>query len=317
MWLPIAIVVLFIVLIVFAWLFFSRSFRRPATKDILDEDVLITTDLFTYTPVLKPALDWYRKQPWEDIELTAGDGSALHALWLPVRNAKTCMVMFHGYGGLPQDLCVFARWASKQSYHVLLVHQRAHGASGGEYCSLGLLEAEDACLWAEKAAELSGGCRIVLYGCGMGGYTVLHALSCGLPSAVAGVISEGAYSDPRDMIRHVMRYEMRMRVFPMLQLICLFGRILWKEAPGGSDLKDELGDDLDIPVLFIHGKKDIRVPFSLTEEMNKVCAAPKALYLSENAGHGACSLADGTAFFAEVSKFMKSLPAPVNPRKSL
>ena len=194
------------------------------------------------------------------------------------------MILMHGYGALPQNLCVIARWAGKQGWSLLLPYERAHGKSGGDYSTLGLLEASDCRLWAEKAAELSGGAKLILLGSGMGGFAVLHALSEPLPPSVCAVVADGAYASPREMLRRVMKEEMRMRVFPLLQIVCLIARISWKTGLGSVDLREALKNNTNTPVLFIHGKKDMRVPFAWTEEMHKACASKKALFLSETQG---------------------------------
>lgn len=306
------VIVLVLLMFLFAWFFFRKAFHRPPTKDLTDEETRLTSEWFTYTPVLEPALDWYQKQPWEDVELTAADGCPLRALWLPRKGAKACLLLMHGYGALPQSMCVTARWAAKQGWSLLLPYARAHGKSGGEYCTLGLLEAEDCRLWAERARELSGGAGLILLGSGMGAFTALHALSKALPSSVCAVVSDGAYACPREMLRRVMKEELRMRVFPLLQLVCLYAHLLWKTGPGSVDLRDSLKENSRIPVLFIHGKKDMRVPFAWTEELHKACAAPKALWLSENAGHGAASLADSDAYFKQLRQFASPLISRVN-----
>ncbi len=308
MLLLIIVVFLILLMFLFAWFFFRRAFHRPPAKDLTQKEALITSQWFSYTPVLEPALEWFQKQPWEETSISAADGCNLSALWLPKKQAKACLILMHGYGSLPQNLSVIARWAARQGWSLLLPYERSHGKSGGEYATLGLLEAEDVRLWAEKAAELAGeNARLILLGSGMGGFSVLHAISKALPRPVCAVVSDGAYASPREMVRRVMKEEMRMRVFPLLQIVCMFARFIWKQGPGSVDLRNELKENTAVPVLFIHGKKDMRVPFAWTEEMHKACASKKALFLSENAGQGASCLADGDAYFKELQRFVSPL----------
>ena len=305
MWLYIAVAVLVVLLFLVAWFFFGKLFRRPKTRDLSDEEALVTSEFFSYAAVLKPALEWFRKQPFEELALEAGDGTRLRGLWLPKKGSRVCLLLLHDYGALPQELCLAARWAARQGWSVLLPYERAHGESGGEYCSLGLLEAEDRVLWAGKAAALAPESRLLLYGSGMGGFSVLYALSRGLPETVAAVIAEGSYDSPRGILKTVMREQMRMRTFPMLQILCLYGRLLWRRSPGRADLRLSLKEETKVPILFIHGKKDLRVPFRMTEELAKECAGRKEVYLCEEAGHGACALAEGDTYFKKLQGFLK------------
>ena len=304
MWLYIAVFLLFVLLFVFAWLFFRKAFLRPQTKDILDESVLMTSELFSYAALLRPALEWFQKQSWDELQLTAQDGAVLKALWLPGREGRVCLLLLHGYGGLPQDLSYVARWAAKKGWSVLLPYQRAHGPSGGKYCTMGLREAEDCCLWAEEAKRRLPGGKLLLYGSGMGAFSALYSISKGLKD-VSAVISDGAFDSSRGIMKTVLRDQMRMRVFPLLQILCLYGQLLWKRSPRSGSLTETLKRNTEIPVLFTHGKQDIRVPYTMSEAASEACAAEHALFLSEKAGHGAVPLAEDSAFFAKVQEFLK------------
>ena len=306
------VIFLFLLMFLFAWVFYRKAFHRPPTKDLTEQETLMTSEWFSYTPVLEPALDWFKKQPWEEIGIQGADGCRLQGLWLPGKGGKACLLLMHGYGALPQNLCVVARWAFRQGWSLLLPYERSHGNSGGNCCTLGLLEAEDCRRWAEKAGELSSGARLILFGSGMGGFTVLHAAVKALPPSVCAVVADGAYASPREMLRRVMKEEMRMRVFPLLQIVSLYARLSWKTGLGSVDLREALKNNKEIPMLFIHGKKDMRVPFAWTEEMHKACASKKALFLSENAGHGASCLADGEAYFKQLKQFVGPLISGAN-----
>ena len=129
------VIFLFLLMFLFAWVFFRKAFHRPPTKDLTDKEALITSEWFSYTPLVEPALDWFQEQAWETIDTTGAGSCPLKALWLPKKNAKACLVLLHGYGALPQNMSVVARWAAKQGYSLLIPYERAHGASGGEYCT--------------------------------------------------------------------------------------------------------------------------------------------------------------------------------------
>lgn len=305
MLLPIVVIILFLLLILISVFFFRKAFRRPHSADLLNRGELMSSELFSYASVLDPALDWFREQKWEEASLETADGCNLKGLWLS-GSGRTCMLLFHGYGGLPQNMCVIARQAVKRGWSVLLPYSRAHGESGGEYCSLGLLEAEDCRRWAEYASEKTDG-RLVLYGAGMNGFAVLCAAGKTLPAEIAALISEGAYDNPKKILRRVIHDQLRMRTFPLLQLMLLCGRIVWKQSPGSVDLRGILQKHAELPILFIHGKKDRQVPFAMTEELYKAYEGKKAIYLAENAGHAAACLSDSEKFFGELWKFLSPI----------
>ena len=306
MLLPIAVIFLILLLILFAVFFFRKAFRRPHSADLLNRGELMNSELFSYAAVLEPALDWFREQRWEEVSLTAGGGCLLKALWLP-GTGRNCLLLFHGYGALPQNMCVIARQAAKRGWSLLLPYSRAHGESGGEYCSPGLLEAEDCRLWAEYAAGNTGGGKLVLYGSGINAFAVLCTAGMEMPASTAALISEGTFDSPKKILRYVLRDQLRMRTFPLLQLLLLFGHITWKKSPGSVDLQGILKQHTDLPILFIHGKKDRQVPCAMTEALYKAYAGKKALFLSENAGHAAACLSESEKFFSEFWRFLSPI----------
>ena len=303
MLLPIVVAVLVLLLILSAVFFVHKAFRHPHSEDLLNRAELMSSELFSYAGVLEPALDWFRAQHWEEVSLDAHDGCRLKGLWLS-GSGKNCLVLFHGYGGLPQSMSVIARQAAKRGWSLLLPYSRAHGESGGEYCSLGMLEAEDCCRWAQLAADRVRGGKLILYGTGINGFAVLCSAGKTLPAETAALVSEGAYSSPKKILRHVLRDQLRMRTFPLLQLLLLFGRIVWKQSAGVVDLPGILQKHTELPILFIHGKKDRQVPCAMTEELHKSYGGKKSLYLAENAGHGAVCLSESEKFFGELWKFL-------------
>ena len=307
MWLPIAVIVLFLIVILLSWLAFQAVSKRPKSKDLSNEETLMTSELFGYASVLRPALNWFASRKWETVSITAADGVELKGLWLPCKNASGSILLLHDYGGAPRDMAPVARWAEKRKLSILAVHERAHGESGGVYSSLGLLEADDAVLWAGKLQELSGETQpIVLYGSGMGGAAVLQLADRELPASVVAGVSEGGYPSVKEMIRHVMKFEFRMRVFPMLQFMGLFGQMFWHRSAGKLDARESL-KSAKLPLLFAHGSEDRKVPPDMIKEAYEACAGPKKQALCETAGHGACALAQPELYFGELDAFLLPL----------
>ena len=307
MWLPIAVAVLFLIVILLSWLAFQGVMKRPKSKDLSDEEVPLTSELFGYAAVLRPALNWFASRKWESATVTAADGAVLRGLWLPCKNAGGSILLLHDYGGAPRDLAPVARWAEKRKLSILAVFERAHGESGGEYTSLGLLEADDAVLWLHKMQELNGeDIPIVLYGSGMGGAAVMQLADRELPDCVVAGVTEGGYPSVKEMIRHVMKHEFHMRVFPMLQFMGLFGQLIWHRTAGKLDAKESL-KSAKLPLLFAHGEADRKIPPEMSKDAHDACASAKKLVSCENAGHGACPLAEPELYFGELDAFLLPL----------
>lgn len=79
---------------------------------------------------------------------------------------------------------------------------RAHGESGGNISTLGVLERYDCCDWANwVASEFGEQVPIYLMGISMGGAIALMSSDLGLPKSVCGIIDDAGFTSPLEMIR--------------------------------------------------------------------------------------------------------------------
>lgn len=308
MWLPIAIIVLAVLLLLMSWAAFRMVMKRPKSPDLSAEEDLMTSEFFAYAAVLKPSVDWFKSRKWQSVEIAAADGVSLKGIWLPVKKAEGAILLLHGYGASPMHMAPVARWAEKRKLSVLAVSQRAHGESGGTYTSLGLLEASDTHMWLEKLRELCGeSCPLILYGSGMGGAAVLYSLGESLPDNVIAAVSESGYPCAKALMKHIIKHEYHMRAFPTLQLLCLFGRMNWHGRAAGSDACENLKTS-KLPLLLSYGKADTRIQPEMTKAAYEASPAPqKKLVECEKAGHGACTLSEPEKYFGELDAFLLPL----------
>lgn len=307
MWLTAIIAVLILATGFMAWSLFRRAFRRPAAVDPEDEAALQISRWFAYGPILKPGIKWLREQPWQTETVTGEDGAELRGSWLPGKGEKPILLLMHDYGSCPWlDFCLTARWAIRQGWGVLLPAERAHGESGGQYSTLGLLEGGDCLRWTEKLMTLAGPeRRLVLGGVGLGAAAILSALDRGLPDTVGALLLDSVYSSPKAQIKYMLRRRLHMRTFPILQFMCLYARICWGKAPGSLDGTAALARNERIPVFFAHGREDSMTPLDAAERAHEACKAPKQLYIGENAGHGGCAYSEAERYFTTLETFLQ------------
>ena len=146
-WLLLAIAVLLVFTALLAWGLFRRALYRPAVVDPEDEAALRASRWFAYGPLLGPGVKWLKERPWKEERLTAEDGAELLAYRYEGAGNKPVLLLLHDYGSTPWiDFCLTARWAIRQGWSVVMPVERAHGESGGSWCTLGLREGEDCLL---------------------------------------------------------------------------------------------------------------------------------------------------------------------------
>src|SRR5262245_15997986 len=98
------------------------------------------------------------------VQIQAADSISLKASWFPPPIASTRCVMFlHGVGGWRERASRFTPLFRKEGYGLLAPDSRAHGESGGEQVTFGLLEKYDTIAWTKWMR--SHGCEKI-YGLG-------------------------------------------------------------------------------------------------------------------------------------------------------
>jgi fermentation-respiration switch protein FrsA (DUF1100 family) len=187
----------------------------------------------------------------------------LRASWFPSPPIENCALILHGIGDSRASSTGFAQMFTGRGYSALAPDSRAHGESGGDEVTYGLLERQDVLDWAHW---LRGqGCQKV-YGLGESlGASILIQASAMEP-AFAAIVSEGAYADLQDAAEY--------RLARMLPMRASFARPLaWMAATNGKfyarlfyGLNFNDASPLEAirhtrtPILLIHGLDDDQTP---------------------------------------------------------
>lgn len=239
---------------------------------------------------------------YEKVTVRSRDGIDLFGRFYAGRADAPLLIQFHGYRGNGiRDFSAVNDIMKDLRLNLLVVDQRAHGESGGNTMTFGILERYDCQAWTDLAADRFPG-PIYLYGVSMGAATVLMASELDLPDRVAGIIADCPYSSPGAIIRKVCRdmgYPGWL-LYPFAVLGALvFGRFcLWSSSPERSVARSRL------PILLIHGLGDKFVPADMSRRIRENCASKVDLELFSNAGHAASVLSDPSRYRALLEAFM-------------
>jgi len=261
------LLVLIGIVLLISYLCYWVTFYNPVRRHMEPVEHSKGAQYRKYLPRLTELSYHLEQIPCEKVCITAHDGIKLAARYYHLRDHAPLVIQFHGYRGSGiRDFCGGCTLAIELGYNVLLVDQRAHGLSGGDTMSFGILERYDCQRWAEYALERFGKqTKIILYGISMGASTVLMALSLKLPQQVVGVVADSPFSSPGAIIRKVcadIRLPAKM-IYPFVLLGgMLFGRFrIWE-----MDCKKAV-KYAKTPILLIHGEEDRFVPKGMSEEI--------------------------------------------------
>jgi pimeloyl-ACP methyl ester carboxylesterase len=201
----------------------------------------------------------------QDASITARDGTTLQA-WIvrPSNPNGDAVLLLHGLGDNRLGMTGYAELLLAHGFTVLLPDARAHGASGGDLATFGLLERYDIVQWSQfLRAQTAAHC---LFGIGesMGAAQLLQSIEAG--AAFCSVIAESAFSNFREIAYdrmgqpfHAGPWVGRTVLWPLVEIAFL--RVRWKY---GLDMQQVSPEDAiattKIPVLLIHGQVDSNIP---------------------------------------------------------
>ena len=253
------------------------------------------------------------RYPYEDVCIRAKDGVRLRGRYYHVRDGAPLLILCHGYRSAAlRDCCGGHALAQKLGFNALVIHQRAHGESGGHTISFGIKESGDVVRWAEYAQNRFGPeIPVILFGLSMGAATVLMGCAEGYPANVKAIIADSAYSSPADIIKKVCRdLGYPTALYPFAKL----GAQLF----GGFDLESrtalEAVRDTRIPILIIHGEDDHLVPWGMGREIAENCMGRCHIFTVPGADHGLACMADPDGYEQAIRRFLALLPIPGTER---
>lgn len=285
--------------------FFKRTILRQNADTQRTTD-MAGTDWEGYMPMIKERKAWMEEQPHEDVFIRSDDGLKLHATYFPGGLGKRIVICFHGYTGKGMsDFASLSKYYLTKGYRMLLVDERAHGESEGEYIGFGCLDRMDALRWIHYVLQLAGeDCEIWLHGISMGGATVLMTSGLKLPSQVKGIISDCAFTSAWDVFSHVLRSQYHLWPRPIL---AMSDKIVRKRAGYGlaqCSAAEEV-KKTSVPILLIHGDADTFVPCRMCYEIYNSCPPPRDIFIVAGAGHAESYYKDTKGYEDRLTEFLE------------
>jgi len=259
-----------------------------------------------YAEEMEKGITWLDRQEAEEVSVISFDGLRLAGHYLMAKDAHRTVLMMHGWRGTwKKDFGGIARALYEDGCNLLMVEQRAHGNSEGEYLGFGCLERHDCHTWITYLTNrFAWDCPLYLAGVSMGAAAVLMAAGDDFPDNVKGIIADSGFTTPYDMVCHFGKSQLHVREYPSVARV---NRLCRMRA--GYDLREystlEAMKNCKLPVFFTHSIDDDFVPHTFTLENHAACRAEKTLYLVTGVGHCMGFYKDKENYMAELKKFFK------------
>lgn len=253
----------------------------------------------------------------KEVKVTSQDGLSLSGYVLDTHpDSKQWVIIVHGYTVSLHVSAQYVDMFQEEGFNVLLVDQRRHGNSEGEYTTYGYHEKYDLQAWVAWLLDNYGSdLTIGLHGQSFGGGTVLEYLAIAHPN-VKFIIADCPYSDLTELMRYQLRVLNKIPAFPLLSLV---DRRLERKA--GFRLKQvsplKAVEQSTLPVMFVHGTEDHYVPTHMSKDLYEHKPEPKKLLLIDGAEHANAYSVDPKRYSEEVHSFIREALATPTAKSCL
>ncbi len=224
---------------------------------------------------------------YEDVYLSASDGTRIHGWHIPGRSEVT-LLWFHGNAGnISHRLDNILMLHQRLGVSVLIIDYRGYGLSEGRPSEKGLyMDAEVAFGYLVDELGLEAERDVVLLGRSLG---VGVAVEMATRHRVRGVVLESGFTSIREMA------DASGSPLPISLVLTLF------EARYDSISK--IGR-VESPVIILHGDRDDTVPYWMAEKLYAAANEPKTLYPIRGANHNDTIYAGGEGYIRALGEFI-------------
>lgn len=245
---------------------------------------------------------------WEPVALLTEDGVPLVGWWMPAdaTPADNGTVLFlHGYSDNRAQSLEVAPFLLRAGYNVLTFDFRAHGESGGDFTTVGVLEQRDvdaALDWLAARPAFPQDPPVALFGWSMGGATgILAAVH---DPRVDAVVSDSTFTDVSAVAGAGVERYTGLPPWPFGPLAVRLAA--WSvDVPISSASPVTAVKDLRQPLLLLHGTRDSFIPHGHSDRIAARHAPGAEVVKFEGADHVASHAADPARYEAAVLAFLR------------
>lgn len=248
--------------------------------------------------------------PFEKIAVQTPDSVLLHGYWVhqPGDSNRTTIIMLHGVGACKERWLSTAAWLWQNGYETVMLDGRAHGESGGAYCTYGFNEKYDVAAIVDYISKYKTGGKVGVWGNSLGGAIALQALSVE-PRLEFGIV-QSTFSDFRTI---VFDYQLQRLKIPWQWFadngIAQAEEIAHFEAD--SIRPAEAARRIHQPMLMAHGDADDRIKLAYGQQIfSNLASMDKTFKVIHGAGHLNLMAVGGEAYREAVLQFLARQSAP-------
>ena len=245
--------------------------------------------------------DGFNEYKREPILFHLKDGYVIHGDY-SLNDPKKFVICMHGHLSNRESSLKYAYAFYRLGYSVVFFDHRSHGENERSIVTMGARESKDAVEIIEQIKDKFGqDIEIGLFGCSMGGATALLCIKS--YKDLSFVVSDCAFASVEDLVRGFIKQH-HSPYWPILPLTNLVFKKKYGFSFRDACPKEDLKQNRETPVLFIHGKEDNLVYLKNVEMLYSNDNGPKELVIFEGANHCGSVTVDKQRYYKVIEDFI-------------
>ena len=230
--------------------------------------------------------EWFSHSTRDDDFLDSYDGLKLHALRITNHpDAHKWMVIQHGAGSYSGGMLDQIYEADHEGFNILAPDSRGCGMSEGRYTGLGWMEHYDLISWINYLVTIDPQAQIAVWGTDIGAAALMNAAGDYLPSNVKCLVEDNGFSGIREYILYTIREEYGIEGKLILPAVDFYAKQILHFSVNDVSTRRQLTQGT-IPMLFMHGTDNERIPSSMVFDNYYAYGGEKDLYMIEGGRFG-------------------------------
>jgi alpha-beta hydrolase superfamily lysophospholipase len=217
--------------------------------------------------------------------------------------SKGTMVMLHGIGGCKEDYLGIAKSLTDSGYNCLIYDARAHGQSGGAYCTYGYHEKEDVRTVVSAILEYAPNTSIGIWASSMGAAVALQALE--IETRIKFGVIESTFTQLSEIVyQYQKRYCFGLGLrFASNRALTLAGRVANFDPFEIQPI--EACANIKQAILMNHGDADHHINIRYGKQLFEALASTdKTFYTVKGAGHTNLYTIGGEDYYKNTLSFI-------------
>jgi pimeloyl-ACP methyl ester carboxylesterase len=242
----------------------------------------------------------------QSVSIATRDSLILSALLIKSNrdSARATVIVLHGISSCKETQLERAKVLADAGYASLLLDLRAHGQSGGEYCTFGFYEKYDIQSAVDTLRAWFPQRPVAVWGASLGGAVALQAM--GLDQRFAFGVIESTFDEFENVAVEYgadLMFGVRNRTLTR-RVIAKSGGIAHFDPAAVKPV--ESARRITCPLLFIHGADDDKIPISFgLRNFEAAQALDKQWIVVENGGHNDLWRVDRQTLPRQVLQFLE------------